>query len=121
WLYVRNFFPGRWPGGDPDFSTTEEFGDIDSGPTKTELLANRSRPKFVRPFHLATDKRPAEELYDTVADPHNLTNLAGNPSHAQIRTELANLLQNWMLGTADPRGTSPRTTFWDNTEYFGAG
>jgi len=120
WLYVRNFFPERWPAGDPDFSSSQGgFGDIDAGPTKTQLLGNRAKPRFIRPFQLATDRRPTEELYDIVADPHSLTNLATNPDHAAIKAELANRLQTWMQQTADPRALHPRTTFWDNTEYFG--
>ena len=120
WLYIRNFFPERWPAGDPDYESSQGiFGDIDAGPTKTQLLANRDKPKFARAFHLATDRRNAEELYDTESDPHCLRDLAGDPARAQLKAGLARKLQTWMSETGDRRAVHPRTTYWDNTEYYG--
>ncbi|MFT5108837.1 MAG: N-sulfoglucosamine sulfohydrolase, partial [Pseudoalteromonas tetraodonis] len=46
-------------------------------------------------------KRPAEELYDCDSDPWNLTNLAGDPEHATIVTELSEQLDRWMKQQGD--------------------
>ncbi len=121
WLYIRNFFPERWPAGDPDFDLGLQgvFGDIDAGRTKTQLLENRHRPGFAKAFQLATAKRPAEELYDLASDPHGLKNLADEPRQTAVKTRLRKQLQNWMLRTDDPRATDPRTDFWDKVEYYG--
>jgi arylsulfatase A-like enzyme len=120
WLYVRNFFPDRWPAGDPDYSGSQGvFSDIDAGPTKTQLLANRTQPAFAGAFRRATGRRRSEELYDVLADPHCLKDLAADSAHAQTRSDLAAQLQQWMHRTADRRASEPQTTFWDDAEYFG--
>ncbi|WP_413812583.1 sulfatase [Streptomyces sp. OE57] len=121
WLYIRNFFPERWPAGDPQPPSPDRgvFGDIDAGPTKTQLLENRHRPEFAMAFQLATGKRPKEELYDLESDPHSLENLTDYPECAAVKTRLREQLQNWMLRTDDPRAVDPRTVFWDNVEYYG--
>lgn len=121
WLYIRNFRPERWPAGDPSPAAPgrEAFGDIDGGPTKTQLLDNRDRPEFSEAFRLATGRRPAEELYDLASDPHSLRNLAGEARCAPVRARLSAQLRLWMLRTHDRRATDPRTDFWDHVEYFG--
>ena len=60
-------------------------------------------------------QRPAEELYDTAADPHQVHDLAGDPSYAadltRLRTELDRL-----LASGDDLGLLPeeelRRRFW---------
>jgi hypothetical protein len=44
---------------------------------------------------------PAEELYDTEADPHELTNLAANPQYAKTLQELRAALDRWQRETRD--------------------
>ena len=41
--------------------------------------------------------RPAEELYDVVADPYELKNLADDPAHATTLAELREKLKQWRL------------------------
>ena len=45
--------------------------------------------------------RPAVEMYATALDPHQLTNLAGDPAYAAVETKLAGLLDRWSEETAD--------------------
>ncbi|MCU0246041.1 MAG: sulfatase [Bryobacter sp.] len=92
-LYIRNFKPDRWPAGDPDL-----FADIDGGPSKDIVLAERGR--F---FELACGKRPAEELFDIRKDPGCLDNLAGKDAKtlAALRGELDKVL----TAQQDPRMT----------------
>jgi arylsulfatase A-like enzyme len=120
YLYVRNFEPARWPAGDADFpGVMGVFGDIDNGPTKQQLLDKRDDPAFTQFFHLATDRRPAEELYDLQSDPHCPINLYDNSDFAERRREMAGRLNEWMKRTADPRATDPHDGRWDRYEYFG--
>ena len=46
--------------------------------------------------------RPSEMLFDLVNDPQEFDNLAGQPGHAEIQTDLAARLQSWMESTDDP-------------------
>lgn len=119
-LFIRNFEPGRWPAGDPDVRASQGFfSDIDAGPTKTQLLENRDDPAFTKFFHLATDKRGPEELFDLKADPDCLNDLADNSDFAKVKDEMRGKLAAWMKQTADPRATNPREDKWDKYEYYG--
>lgn len=120
YLFIRNFEPDRWPAGDPDYEgVMGVFGDIDNGPTKQELLKFRDDPKFTKFFHLATDKRSAEELYDLKKYPDCLIDLADNSDFAATRKELHEQLANWQKETEGPRATNAHDQRWDQYEYFG--
>jgi hypothetical protein len=45
--------------------------------------------------------RPAEELYDVVADPNEITNLANDPRYAKTLAELRAKLKQWGDETND--------------------
>ncbi len=60
--------------------------------------------------------KPAEELFDTKNDPHELYNLAGNPEYAAKLAELRAAMDNWLnevgdLGAEDEREMLSR--FWN--------
>ncbi|GFR64117.1 N-sulfoglucosamine sulfohydrolase [Elysia marginata] len=42
------------------------------------------------------------ELYDLIADPKELKNLATDPSHKQVLAELQSTLRDWLFQTKDP-------------------
>ena len=46
-------------------------------------------------------QRPEFELYDLEIDPHELTNLAGNPDHLELQSHLFAKLQDWMSAQGD--------------------
>ena len=46
--------------------------------------------------------RPKEELFDLTKDPHELTNLAAEPAHAEALTNLRQRLRAWQRDTSDP-------------------
>ncbi|WP_018626513.1 sulfatase-like hydrolase/transferase [Niabella aurantiaca] len=46
-------------------------------------------------------KKPVEELYDVIADPDNLHDLAGDPKYAGKLKELRAVLKQWMRTTGD--------------------
>jgi N-sulfoglucosamine sulfohydrolase len=92
--YVRHFLP--WiPGDDlPDYAT--------GVPITGELRAARAAgtlPPGAGWFARAT--RPAEELFDVVADPEELVDLAAESGHAADLARLRGDLRNWMRATRD--------------------
>jgi len=112
-LYIRNFRPDLWPAGDPDFPNVVGFyGDVDSSPTKTEILQRQAEPAIAPFYQRAFAKRPAEELYDLRTDPDQLHNVAGQAPYAQIQTDLRRRLEEWMRQTGDPRAQG-ETDRWD--------
>ncbi len=118
YTYIRNYEPDRWPAGAPDFVSSHQgfYGDIDRGASKSFMIAAADRPAVARLFQLAFGRRPAEELYDMKEDPHQLTNLAGQPELEATRAELAERLKAYLKLTEDPRvtGKSP----WDTYPFY---
>ena len=131
-LYVRNFKPDRWPGGDPlglgegetpsEEALTEDtrvtFADVDAGPTKAWLVLNRKNnsaqgPKY---YHWAFGKRPGEELYDLREDPDQVKNLAGEKGYAEIQKRMSQRLMGILKDANDPRVMGDGSTF-DKAPY----
>jgi arylsulfatase A-like enzyme len=119
-LYIRNMRPDRWPAGDPEkHVAVGAYGDIDNGPAKSMLVDRQTDdPAIAKLFHLATAKRPPEELYDLRSDPWQVVNAADDPQHAQVKRKLRAALDRWMRQTGDPRARSDADP-WDRYPYFG--
>lgn len=111
YLYIRNFKPERWPAGAPRKYESEGvlgpmhggYHDIDAAPSLDFLIQNRDRPEYSRYFHLAVDRRPAEELYNILRDPACLVNLALAPEYEPITAHLRNRLLQRLTEHGDPR------------------
>lgn len=108
--YIRNLHPERVPAGmDP------VFGDCGNGPAKCYMSFNRDEyPEEI--FQRAFGKRPAEELYDVVADPDLLYNLAEDPAYAKVLKKMRRKLDRWMTETGDPR-LDPEDMSFDTYPY----
>jgi arylsulfatase A-like enzyme len=116
-LYIINFRPDRWPLGDPyrlesnNPPTAEELAentrvtlaDEDAGPAKAWLVGRRDDPPWKPLFTLAYGKRPREELYDLKSDPHQMKNVAAEPTYAEVRAGLERRLMDELTRTGDPR------------------
>ena len=91
--YIRNFDPTRPYIGWLPFR--------DNHPVMRELwrlhAAEALSPEQARLF----GPRPAEELYDLASDPHELTNLAADPGHAETRKRLSRALDAWRRESGD--------------------
>jgi arylsulfatase A-like enzyme len=71
-------------------------------PTMIELRrlhAEGKLPPAAEQF--CADRKPIEELYDTVSDPHEVHNLAESPEHRQELQRLRRVLREWMVATKD--------------------
>lgn len=118
YLYIRNFFPDRYPGGDPQtHQSVGQYGDVDNSISKFLIMEMEGQDNDPNYFSLSFGKRPQEELYHVLEDPFQLHNLAGQPAYHKIQTELNSRLQQWMTDSADPRATDPETIYWDTVEY----
>jgi arylsulfatase A-like enzyme len=99
WLFLVNFEPDRWPGGNPETG----YLNTDGSPTKTAILEMRRRGEDARYWDLAFGKRPREELYDLRQDPDCVTNLAADPAQASRRLQLRGRLLDALESQDDPR------------------
>ena len=94
YLYVRNFESHRpWV----QFMHTPSQGPICQ--ELERLKADGGLGPLTSPFMRNT--KPYEELYDVVADPHQVRNLATDPRFATVLSRLRNQLVDWMKRTND--------------------
>ena len=98
-LYLRNFEPSRWPGGNPETG----YLDCDGGPTKTEVLKTRADPQQRHFWEACFGPRPAEELYDLQRDADCVTNLVGLTNSAPLAANLQRRLFDELTAQHDPR------------------
>ena len=94
YLYIRNYEPDRWPGGNPETGYT----DCDNSPTKTLITS-----EFDKFYRLSFGKRPAEELYRVSQDPDCIKNLAADPSLQDLKQSLSAEMETSLRRDEDPR------------------
>lgn len=63
------------------------------------LLMGTWMPAVVKRYR----ERPAEELYDLTADPHEQINLAADPRHTKQLHSMKAELEDWMTAQGDSR------------------
>ncbi|MEM7307678.1 MAG: sulfatase-like hydrolase/transferase [Planctomycetota bacterium] len=121
WAYLRNGAPERWPAGDPPiFADCDPAGGRGQGLTKGAILALEHSDEERRFFEWSFGKRPAEELYDVLADPDQLRNVAADPGYAEDKARLAARLDAELAATGDPRSSGDWSEL-DAFPYFGGG
>ncbi|KAA1260902.1 hypothetical protein LF1_34440 [Rubripirellula obstinata] len=77
------------------------YPDMDGSPTKSWIIMHRRQdPKS---FDYAVGKRPRQELYDVLADPHCMNNLAKDIDSQTTLNQLHNRLMSELHRTGDPR------------------
>ncbi len=93
--YIRNFFPDR-PYTQPNKYKEQQYPALAvMKRLDAEGKLNPVQAQFMKPT------RPAEELYDVLADPHEIHNLAGDPAHAETLATLRKSLDDWIKETGD--------------------
>lgn len=92
-------------------------------PAMREIWRLAAEGKLEGPPAWFMGQRPAEELYDTQTDPHEIDNLAADPAHAELLARLRAELDDWethcdrfrdvdemqMVRQWWPNGVQPRT------------
>ncbi|MFO0808563.1 MAG: sulfatase [Gemmataceae bacterium] len=109
YLYVHNYFPDRWPAGNPETN----YPNCDDGPTKKHVLALGGH--F---FDLSFGKRQPDELYRLSDDAACVRNLAHNFAHRPKLNELRDRLIKMLVEEQDPRALGNGAVF-DTYKYVG--
>ena len=110
--YLRNFMPDQ--GYYLPLAYREQMASMQALlRLRDEGRLNAAQSKWFR------QSKPPEELFDTHVDPHELHNLAGDPSHAARLTSMRTALNAWMAASGD-LGYVPEAElierFWPNGE-----
>ena len=100
--YIRNFLPQR-PHLQPN-----RYKDHKPIVQKLRELHQQRQLDPVMESLLFAPARPGEELYDLVADSHEIKNLADDPAYSETLTELRTRLERWMDETND-HGRKPES------------
>lgn len=102
--YIRNYMPHKIYG-----QYIEYLWKAPSMPSwEKEYFAGRLNDTQSRFW----EAKPAEELYDVQADPHNVNNLAGNPHYRDILEELREANREWIISSRDA-GFIPEPMLFD--------
>ncbi|HBW83685.1 MAG: sulfatase [Gammaproteobacteria bacterium] len=92
--YLRNYYPER--GYYLPLVYREQM------PIMQELLRLRDQNALTKvQSQWFRENKPREELFDTLTDPHELNNLAFDPSYNQKLLELRSELESWLSGFED--------------------
>lgn len=92
--FIRNFQPGK--------PYAQYIDYMDQMPTLREMRRLNKEGTLVGPQrNFFLPEKPIEELYDTAADPHEVTNLALKPEHRQRVESTRGVLERWMKETGD--------------------
>ncbi len=94
YLYVQNYFPERWPAGDPE----TDYPNCDASPTKELLKALGGYY-----FDLSFGKRQPRELYKISNDGGCVFNLINDPFYAATADELQTRMLGILRSEKDPR------------------
>ena len=105
YLYIRNFMPGR------SWNQYSSYSDLSEIRHEFYRIAEGNGMTAAQQ-HYAGPRKPAEELYDCVADPHNIRNLAGEPDHAETLQRLRGAMKEHVTGTQD-LGFLPEVRAWE--------
>lgn len=108
-LYIRNYYPDRWPAGNPETG----YRNVDDGPTKTFVISS-----FDEYYRLSFGKRPPEELYNVKDDPECMRNLAIDPAYFAMKRKLLENMEEKLRAEGDPR-MNGNERFFDTIRYTG--
>jgi arylsulfatase len=103
WLYIRNAFSQQ--------AALSVESDASRYPAAIEYWEHQRTGKLSplqKDVQLAP--RPSIELYRTDMDPHQFTNLAGQPEHQEIQSLLSKTLDQWIDQTGDTVPENPTPT-----------
>jgi uncharacterized sulfatase len=94
WKYIRNFEPQK--------PYAQHIKYMEKMPILQEMRRLQAESKLQgAPALWFAPTKPTEELYDTVADPHEVNNLAAAPEHQETLRRLRGVLEQWMKETND--------------------
>jgi arylsulfatase A-like enzyme len=114
-LYIINFKPDRFPGGNPETG----YLDVDGSPSKTAILNMKRSGANSWFYGQSFELRPKEELYYLPNDRDCLNNLAQNTRYAETKGRLKSSLLKKLHSQKDPRVSGQGDVF-DNYPFMSA-
>jgi N-sulfoglucosamine sulfohydrolase len=99
YVYIRNYFPERWPSGNPETG----YRDVGSAPTKSVILNERRIKGISKFWDINFGKLPGEEFYFMKDDPYCMKNLADDSAYLGIKNGLIDLMTSELIQQEDPR------------------
>ncbi len=110
--YIRNFEPSK--------PYLQYIDYAENNATRQEIRRLMAEDKLppASHAHFAAAKKPVEELYDLENDPHEIKNLADDPSYKTQLTAMRKKLRSWMLETRD-MGLIPEGIILEREEKLG--
>ena len=98
--YIRNFMPGK------PYTQHNQY-ILDSYPTFSVMKKLHAEGRLQGPeLVFMAARKPDEELYDVLADPHEVNNLASSAEHQHIRRALRSKVDEWIEAVND-QGRNP--------------
>ncbi|MEN8703401.1 MAG: sulfatase [Polaribacter sp.] len=113
YLYAHNIKPARWPVGNPEYG----FRNVDPSPTKEYLENLKAGNNY---YEMSFGKRPEEELYNIIKDPHCMNNLALLAEYKEVCKKLRTQMEQELISQGDPRALGKGDVF-DKYPYTGRG
>lgn len=102
YLYVHNYFPDRWPVGNPETG----FGNCDDSPSKSAIIALGGYY-----YELCFGKRQPDELYRIADDNDCVRSLAGDIAFKSTMDGLQSKMIQLLIEDSDPRALGNGTIF----------
>lgn len=99
YLYLRNYYPERWPAGNPETG----YMDCDGSPTKSFILNERRSKGKSKYWDLSFGKHPGEELYRVTKDQECMDNLAADPKYTGTKAKMVSQMEKKLRKDKDPR------------------
>jgi len=112
YLYIRNYEPLK--------TFYQYMNTPEKGVTMKELRRLHEAGELSEVAeHFFSPTKPVEELYDCDADPHNVNNLAANPTHAKTLARMRDAHLKWVQDTKDV-GLIPEPIITEREQRLGS-
>ncbi len=93
WLYIHNYRP--------DLPYVQPLNYMFQARGYQSWARMAREGKLTPATSMFWGEKPTEELYDMLADPDSINNLAGNPAHQATLQRMRTALEKWVLGNKD--------------------
>lgn len=98
--YIKNFHPEK------PYTLFNAYKETEYAAYRLMFRMHNAGTLGPVPSLFFADRKPEEELYDVIADPHNINNLAKNAEYASILKDMRMRLNDWQNKT-DDKGRIP--------------